>query len=188
MPKPRSSGRRPASGAMASSSASGSAEPPDAVMKRPSRLQPWPIPEDLRCSPVAAVLEALNKPRLSKRQRDQEAGFVHMEQVRMARAHKESAAQETIAQLQVQARQASGQASASSGSAAADPSPPKFATGQSVLHWWSSWMEKAETPPKQLKKKARPAWFDATIVASVGIRSVRYAGFVHENIHCYQVH
>jgi hypothetical protein len=40
-------------------------------------------------------------------------------------------------------------------------------------------MEKAETPPKQLKNKLRPAWFDATIVSAVGIDTVRYAGFVH---------
>ena len=178
-----------------------SSESDSVVMKRPSGGQPWPIPADLRCSPTSAVLEVLNKPQLSKRQRDQEAGFVHMERTHMLRAHKESIAQETLAQLQGQASaSASGQASAPAGSAAgsafagsaagsasAGPSPAKFAVGQSVLHWWSGWMQEAKEPPKQLKGKKRPAWFDATIISAVGIKTMKYAGVVHENMHCYQV-
>jgi len=125
-----------------------------------------------------------------------------MEQTRMLRAHKVSAAEEMIARLQEQASaSASGQASASAGSAAgsasagsaagsaaADPSPAKLANGESVLHWWSSCMEKVETPPTQLHKTTRPTCFDVTIVSAVGIRTVRYAGIVHKNMHCYQVY
>ena len=99
--------------AMARSSASISADPPNAVMKRPSRLQSWPVPEDLRCSPIVAVLEALNKPRLSKRQRDHGAS-------------------------------ASGQASASAGSAAGSASESGQASASAGsaagggANWWGS--------------------------------------------------
>ena len=43
--------------------------------------------------------------------------------------------------------------------------PPKFAFGQSVHHFWASWMSTAKENqvPKQLAKKGRPAWYSACI-------------------------
>ena len=40
-----------------------------------------------------------------------------------------------------------------------DENKPLFDTGQSVLHFWSRWMEKAEELPKQLKRRGRPTVF-----------------------------
>jgi len=51
-----------------------------------------------------------------------------------------------------------------------------LSTGQSVHQWWASWFKDVEKPVKQLKGKARPAWYDATIVAALGRQKVKYLG------------
>ena len=63
----------------------------------------------------------------------------------------------------------------------------EFRTGQSVLHWWAGWFETFTKPPKQLKKKGRPVWYDATILLELGLRHVTYAGLPWHR-HCYKVH
>ena len=63
-----------------------------------------------------------------------------------------------------------------------------FSTGQSVLHWWSSWFATAKTPKMQLKGKERPAWFDATIVLALEPKAVMYAGTMWPEGPVYQVH
>jgi hypothetical protein len=82
-------------------------------------------------------------------------------------------------------------ACASSSSSAAPPPPPEpsaplFRPGQSVLHWWASWM-KDGTAPSQYKKKQRPAWFSAEIVNYAGFVTVHYAGATVAG-HAYRVH
>ena len=47
---------------------------------------------------------------------------------------------------------------------------PKLATGQAVQHWWAGWFKDAEYPPMQLKGNLRPKWFDAQIIAALGIK------------------
>jgi len=116
-------------------------------------------------------------PSLSRRKRKQEEGFTHMELRRMKIADQASEAAQTIGQLTIAAEAAR---------SSLDPGP-KFETGQSVLQWWSGWMEKAESPPMKLKKRERPAWLDATIVASLGKMSVRYAGYDWNAVYCYEV-
>ena len=49
-------------------------------------------------------------------------------------------------------------------------------------------MEKADTPPMDLKKTDRPAWFECTILASLGKRSLHYAGYDWEAVYSYEVH
>ena len=62
-----------------------------------------------------------------------------------------------------------------------------LSTGQSVFHWWAGWFKSATEPPMQLRKKLRPAWFDATIIMALGFRNVTYAGRQWREP-CYQVH
>ena len=44
--------------------------------------------------------------------------------------------------------------------------PPKFQMGQTVHHYWASWMPSALQVPKQISRKgvARPCWYNAIIV------------------------
>ena len=63
----------------------------------------------------------------------------------------------------------------------------KLSTGQSALHSWAGWFASATEPPMQLRKKLRPAWFDATIIMALGFRDVTYAGRQWREP-CYQVH
>ena len=51
----------------------------------------------------------------------------------------------------------------------------KLSTGQSALHSWAGWFASATEPPMQLRKKLRPAWFDATIIMALGVCNVTYA-------------
>ena len=99
----------------------------------------------------------------------------------MTIAEQPSQAAQTIPKLSIAA------AEARSPQSSLDPGP-QFLTGQSVLRWWSSWMVKADRPAKQIKGKQRPAWFDATIVTSLGKRDVRYAGYDWHGVYAYQVH
>jgi hypothetical protein len=139
------------------------------------------VPANLKCNPSAALVEELNKPELSHRKRKVEQGFAHMEIRRMTIADQASQAAETIAKLSAAA------AEASSSLSSQDPGP-QFLTGQSVLHWWSSWMAQAAHPPTRIKGKGRPAWFDATILASLGKMDIRYAGYDWKGVYAYQVH
>ena len=114
------------------------------------------------------LAELLTKEPLSKKHRKMEQGFAHQKLRKMRGAEIEGKLAEMAAKV-------------------ATAKEPKFRYGQSVLHWWSSWFKTASEPPTQLKKKSRPAWFDATIVLALGIEKVRYAGKEwHE--HCYQDH
>ena len=61
--------------------------------------------------------------------------------------------------------------------------PPKFSCGQSVHHWWASWMCSPEKAPKQLKKKARPAWFSAQIATLPQWETGVYAGVEYTGWH-----
>jgi hypothetical protein len=58
---------------------------------------------------------------------------------------------------------------------------PKFATGQSVLQWWASWMKDAVKMPRSFSgKSGRPKWYSGEIVAVKEYRSGhRYAGVWH---------
>ena len=62
--------------------------------------------------------------------------------------------------------------------------PPKFSCGQSVHHWWASWMCSDITAPRQLnKKKKRPAWFSAQITTAPTWETGNYAGVVYTGWH-----
>ena len=63
----------------------------------------------------------------------------------------------------------------------------KFSIGQAVHHWWAHWFKSADSPPMQLKGKMRPSWYDAQIIAALGVNHVKYAGQDFEEP-CYQVH
>ena len=64
---------------------------------------------------------------------------------------------------------------------------PKFSAGQSVFQWWASWMKDAESVPQQYKKKNRPSWYSAEVLAGVSfLKGHRYAGVVSDSF-CYHV-
>jgi len=63
----------------------------------------------------------------------------------------------------------------------------KLCTGQAVHHWWASWFKDATEPKIQIKKKGRPQWYDAQIIAALGVKKMMYAGQEFEE-HTYQVH
>ena len=169
-------------GAPARPSPSSSSVDPIGGPSASARPKPLAVPADLQCSPSAAIVDELNKPALSHRKRKQEQAFAHMEIRRMTIADQASQAAETIGKL-----------SAAAAEASSPPPPPQdpgpqFLTGQSVLHWWSSWMAQAAQPPARIRGKGRPAWFDATILASLGKMDIRYAGYDWKGVYAYQVH
>ena len=104
---------------------------------------------------------------MSKRWRKTEQGFTYKERQRMRFLDNESWGR----------REHEGRSEARTG---------KLSTGQSVLHWWAGWFASATEPPMQLRKKLRPAWFDATIIMALGFRDVAYAGRQWREP-CYQV-
>ena len=106
---------------------------------------------------------------LPRRLSRQEKGFAHME-------HKNTNVED------IQSRH-----SRESQDVRGPQAEPMFSTGQSVLHWWSSWFRTATAPLMQISKKSRLAWFDATIIASLGQREVQYAGYTWTS-YAYQVH
>ena len=61
--------------------------------------------------------------------------------------------------------------------------PPKFSCGQSVHHWWASWMCSPERAPQQLKQKKRPAWFSAQISTLPQWETGVYAGVEYTGWH-----
>ena len=95
-------------------------------------------------------------------------------------ADQASQAAETIAALSVVAAQAT------SSSSSRDPEG-KFANGQSVLNWWASWFATAVEPPKKLKGKHRPKWYDSNIIAQMAKMDVHYAGRDWKDVYCYRV-
>ena len=55
--------------------------------------------------------------------------------------------------------------------------PPKFEMGQSVHHFWASWMHTARKVPQQISKKTgRPHWYSALIASAPIWETVRYGG------------
>ena len=73
-------------------------------------------------------------------------------------------------------------------SIAASSSGPegKLSTGQSVHHWWASWFKTATEPKSQISKRLRPKWYNAVVIAALGVKRVMYAGQWFEE-HTYQV-
>ena len=53
---------------------------------------------------------------------------------------------------------------------------PAFKQGQSVLHWWASWMKTAKQTPATYNTKLRPSWYSAEVCTYAGFRTLRYAG------------
>ena len=53
---------------------------------------------------------------------------------------------------------------------------PAFKQGQSVLHWWASWMKTAKQTPATYNTKHRPSWYSAEVCTYAGFRTLRYAG------------
>ena len=47
--------------------------------------------------------------------------------------------------------------------------------------------DRAESPPMNVKKKDRPAWFECIIVDSLGKRSFHYAGYDWKDVSSYEV-
>jgi len=82
-------------------------------------------------------------------------------------------------------------ASSASGAASSqEPAPAQFRPGESVCHWWASWFQdcaEGDAPRQYSKKKGRPAWFSAEVVAVAGYQTRCYAGAQHTT-HFYQVH
>jgi hypothetical protein len=42
---------------------------------------------------------------------------------------------------------------------------PQYRMGQSVLHFWASWMSGATKLPRSISKKNRPRWYSAEILS-----------------------
>ena len=61
--------------------------------------------------------------------------------------------------------------------------PPKFSCGQSVHHWWASWMCSTKTAPEKVKKKKRAAWFSAQIATLPQWETGVYAGVEYTGWH-----
>ena len=67
------------------------------------------------------------------------------------------------------------------------PKPPKFSRGQSVHHWWASWMCSPERAPQELKKKKRPLWYVSQIATLPQWEMGVYAGVEYTGWH-YMAH
>ena len=53
---------------------------------------------------------------------------------------------------------------------------PAFKQGQSVLHWWASWMKTAKQTPATYNTKHRPSWYSAEVCTYARYGTLRYAG------------
>ena len=111
--------------------------------------------------------------KVPKRLRDKEKGYQYNELKKMRALHYES--------MLLQASK--GRIDLHYGKEGA----PRFRTGQSVHHFWSSWFAKAVEPKVQLQGSSRPKWYSAGIIAALGEKTIRYAGHVFSE-HAYQVH
>ena len=60
--------------------------------------------------------------------------------------------------------------------------PPKFQMGQTVHHYWASWMPTVRQPPKQISNKGvrRPSWFNAIIHGPPTWKKQYYGGVLSE--------
>jgi hypothetical protein len=150
------------------------AEPPQAVPRQPLELQGnLVIGVSKEFIDEICSLAADGKV-IPRRLRKQEGSYERNELKKMRRVHYESAlaaASSQHAEIQCPPNW-----------------PPAYATGQSVHHWWSPWFKEALEPKPQLQGKSRPKWYDAVILAALGVKRVRYAGHWFEQEHCYQVH
>ena len=61
---------------------------------------------------------------------------------------------------------------------------PTFKAGQSVLHWWASWMKTAMQTPATYNTKHRPAWYSAEVCTDDRYGTIRHAGQLYtENLY-----
>jgi hypothetical protein len=118
-----------------------------------------------KCHPTEAQLEMMDikKGRLSKAMRQIEKGFIFKERQRMKDEDR-----------------LSGQCESSSSSSGMPSRPaPKYMLGQSVLHFWASWMAEAKMPMHSFAKSQRPKWYSAEILSPPTwiAEGTLYAGF-----------
>jgi hypothetical protein len=118
-----------------------------------------------KCHPTEAQLEMMDikKGRLSKAMRQIEKGFIFKERQRMKDEDR-----------------LSGQCESSSSSSCMPSRPaPKYMLGQSVLHFWASWMAEAKMPMHSFAKSQRPKWYSAEILSPPTwiAEGTLYAGF-----------
>jgi hypothetical protein len=101
--------------------------------------------------------------RLSKAARQLEKGFRFKESQRMTNEDR-----------------LSGQGESSSSSSGMPSRPaPKYMLGQSVLHFWASWMAEAKMPMHSFAKSQRPKWYSAEVLSPPTwiAEGTLYAGF-----------
>ena len=134
--------------------------------------RPW-VPPDapLTLHPSESSYQRCLQPSVAARKL--EKGWLHGERKRMLIEDDRACAQRTIRDVMPKLDSTMAEveqllACASSSSSAAPPPPPEppaplFRPGQSVLHWWASWMQD-DALPSQHGKKKRPAWYSAEIV------------------------
>lgn len=150
------------------------AVPPAAPPQAPPPPQPLELPGNLVFNVSKEFIDEITSLAaagrdIPRRLRKLEGAYERNESTKMRRLHYESAL------------------AAATGQSAPAEVGAKFETGQSVHHWWSSWFKTATEPKTQLQGKNRPNWYDASIVAALGMKRVRYAGQWFDE-HTYQVH
>ena len=136
---------------------------------------------------VEELEEMLSREKLSKKHRQMQKGFEYQEKSKMRKVDYESHLLRAVESEMLAKEIAQEDAEMLTKLAKVQEQEPKFRNGQSVLQWWAAWMDKCTVVPKQLKGKARPAWFDATVVVAQGIGETSYAG-TNWREHLYQVH
>jgi hypothetical protein len=125
-----------------------------------------PIMENrpFKCHPTEAqhkMMSVIKKGRLSKAMRQLEKGFRFKESRRMKDEDRLSEQFE------------------SSSSGMPNRPAPQFMLGQSVLHFWASWMAAAKKPMHSISKSQRPKWYSAEILSPPTwiAEGTLYAGF-----------
>ena len=115
---------------------------------------------------------------LSKKQRTAERAWYMGNQRNLARADRESKIYQQIDAMHEELRM---YRQAKAGFALPKPT---FKAGQSVLHWWASWMKTATQTPATYNTKHRPAWYSAEVCTYDRFGSMRYAGQLYtENLY-----
>ena len=107
---------------------------------------------------------------LSKKQKDQQRGWILGEHRNMKRGDRESKIYMTIDVMHEQLRRYRSQELRIEIPSAA------FMCGQSVLQWWAPWMKDAPETPAHYNRKNRPAWFSAEISSYCRYGDIKYAG------------
>ena len=120
--------------------------------------------------PSEVEYEGLNMPRPSQKLRKLEKNFEKKEGEHMQHSDRESKLVEVL----------------TAGGRDERP-PPKFQCGQTVHHFWASWMSEATAPPKQMKQKMRPKWYSALVTALPTWETGTYGGMEFTGWH-YNAH